>query len=132
MMGVPIVYIDHSSIRPGKLSEVRQAIDELVPFIEEREPQLLHYGFYVDEAASRLTVIAVHPDPASVELHLDVGGPAFRGFAPLIEMEGIEVYGPTSDRMLEQLNEKAAVLGDRGTVVVCGLHSGFARGAANA
>lgn len=126
-MTEPIVYIDRSRIRPGKTSELRRAIDELVEFIEAREPQLIHYGFYLDEGSSRMTVIAVHPDAASVELHMEIGGPAFRGFAELIEMEGIEVYGATNDRMLELLDEKAAMLGERGTVVVGDLHAGFAR-----
>lgn len=75
----PIVYIDRSRIRPGKIGEVRQAIDELVAFIDAREPQLLHYGFYLDEESSRMTVVAVHPDAASVELHMEVGAEAFRG-----------------------------------------------------
>lgn len=126
-MAEPIVYIDRSSIRPGKIRELRSAIDELVPFIEEREPQLIHYGFYLDEGSSRMTVIAVHPDPASVELHMEIGGPEFRGFASLIEMEAIEVYGPTTDRMLELLDEKAAMLGEHGRVEVGDLHAGFAR-----
>ena len=131
-MTAPIVYIDRSRIRPGKLSELRDAIDDLVRYIEEREPQLIHYGFYIDEAGSRMTVIAVHPDTASVELHMEVGGPAFRGFAELIEMEGIEVYGSTSGRMLDQLNEKVAMLGEHGRVVLGDLHAGFARVGATA
>jgi hypothetical protein len=126
-MAEPIIYIDRSRIRPGKLSELRDAIDDLVRFIEAREPQLIHYGFYLDEVSSRMTVIAVHPDVASVELHMEIGGPAFRGFAELIEMEGIEVYGTTSDRMLRQLDDKVVMLGERGSVVVGDLHAGFAR-----
>jgi hypothetical protein len=47
--------------------------------------------------------------------------------AELIEMEGIETYGPISDRMLQQLKEKAAMLGEQGAVVVCDLYAGFAR-----
>ncbi len=107
-MAEPIVYIDRSTIRPGKVGALRRAIDDLVGFIEEQEPQLIHYGFYLDELASRMTVIAVHPDPASVELHMEIGRPAFRRFADLIEMKGIEVYGPTSSRMLQQLEEKGS------------------------
>lgn len=126
-MAAPIVYIDRSRIRPGKLAELKEAIDELVEFIRAREPQLLYYGFHLDEDAGRMAVVAVHPDPASVEYHMEVGGPAFRGFAHLIEMEGIEVYGEASGRMLEQLREKAAALGDEGRVVVQHRHAGFER-----
>lgn len=126
-MSDPIVYIDRSHVRPGKLGEVKDAIDDLVPFIEEREPQLLSYGFHLDEEASRMTVVAVHPDAASVELHMEVGGSAFRDFADLIEMEAIEVYGEPSDRMMQQLQEKAEALGEHGRVVVHRRHGGFNR-----
>ena len=77
-MPEPIVYIDRSRIRPVKLEDLKPAIEELVQFIDEREPQLLSYGFYLDEDQSRMTVVAVHPDAASVEFHLEVGGEAFR------------------------------------------------------
>lgn len=126
-MSEPIVYIDRSRIRPGRLGELKEAIDELVGFIEEREPQLLSYGFYLDEEASRMTVVAVHPDAASVEFHMEVGASAFRGFADLIEMEAIEIYGDPSERVLEQLRDKADALGEQGRVVVDRLHAGFAR-----
>lgn len=126
-MAEPIVYIDRSTIRPGRVDEVRRRIDEVVAFIESREPQLLHYGFYLDEGSSRMTVIAVHPDTSSVERHMEVGGPMFRSFADLIDMEAIQVYGPTSARMLEQLDAKAAALGEEVDVVVDDLYAGFAR-----
>lgn len=126
-MSEPIVYIDRSRIRPGRLDDLKLAIDELVEFIEAREPQLLCYGFYLDEGASRMTVVAVHPDPASVELHMEVGAAAFSRFGELLEMEGIEVYGEASDRMLDQLRRKAEMLGDHGRVTVQPLRAGFSR-----
>lgn len=126
-MAGPIVYIDRSRIRPGKLADLKHAIGELVAFIEEREPQLLSYGFHLDEEEARMTVVAVHPDAASVELHMEVGAEAFRGFADLIEMEGIEVYGDPTDKMLAQLRQKAEALGTDGRVTVARRHAGFAR-----
>ncbi len=126
-MSEPIVYIDRSRIRPGKLEDVKNAIDELVKFIDAREPQLLFYGFYVDDEASRMTVVAVHPDAASVEDHMRVGASAFRRFADLIDMEGIEVYGEPTDRMLAQLDRKARDLGEQGSVKVNPLRAGFSR-----
>jgi len=126
-MPEPIIYIDRSRILPGKLEELKTRIAELVDFIGQREPQLLFYGFYLDEGSGRMTVVAVHPDAASVELHMDVGAAAFRRFADLIEMEGIEVYGEASDRMLEQLQQKAHDLGKDGSVRIDQLQAGFSR-----
>lgn len=126
-MTEPVIYIDRSRVRPGKLDDLKRAIHDLVEFIDTREPQLLHYGFYFDETSERMTVIAVHPNPASVELHMEIGTPAFRGVGDLIEMEGIEIYGEPSDRMLEQLQQKVEMLGEHGRVVVDRLDTGFTR-----
>jgi hypothetical protein len=121
----PIVYIDHSDVREGSLEELKAGARRLVDFIDAREPQLISYGFYIDEAAAKMTVVAVHPDSASLELHMDVGGEEFRKLAPLLTLTAIECYGQPSERALEQLRQKAAALGDAGTVVSTGRFAGF-------
>jgi hypothetical protein len=63
-----IVYIDE-----GRLEELKDGIRRLVEFIEAHEPRLLAYGFHLDEEAGLMPVTAVHPDSASLELHMDVG-----------------------------------------------------------
>jgi hypothetical protein len=126
-MAEPIVYIDHSEIRHGGLDEVRKAIPELVAFIREREPRLISYSFYIDEQASAMTVVAIHPDSASLELHMEIGGPQFRKLARFIDLRLIEVYGAPSEIALNQLRQKADMLGQDARVVVHGLQAGFAR-----
>jgi hypothetical protein len=123
----PIVYLDHSDIRDGSLEELKAGIRKLVAFIDAHEPQLISYGFYIDEDAARMTVVAVHPDSASLELHLDVGGPEFRKLAHLIDLRSIEVYGRPSENLLELVRQKAAALGDDGSVVSIGRFDGFTR-----
>jgi hypothetical protein len=49
----PIVYIDHSHIRKGSIDELKVGVQRLVDFIDAREPQLVTYGFYIDEDAQR-------------------------------------------------------------------------------
>jgi hypothetical protein len=48
---------------------------------------LLSYGFHFDEENDRMTVVALHPDAASVELHMEVGASAFSRFGEFIEMD---------------------------------------------
>jgi hypothetical protein len=122
----PIVYIDHSDIREGSIEELRAGVHRLVEFIDAREAQLIAYGFYIDEGAGRMTVVAVHPDSASLELHMDIGGEEFRKLGHLLRLTGIECYGRPSERALDQLRQKAAALGDAGTVVSIGRFAGFA------
>lgn len=121
----PIVYIDHSSIREGSLEELKAGVQRLVEFIDAREPQLIMYGFYIDEDAAKMTVVAVHPDSASLELHLDIGSSEFRKLAHLLTLTAIECYGRPSEKAVEQLRQKAATLGDGGTVVSIGRFAGF-------
>jgi hypothetical protein len=121
----PIVYIDHSDVRDGSLEELKAGVRRLVDFIDAREPQLISYGFYLDEAASKMTVVAVHPDSASLERHMEIGSAEFRKLAHMLTLTSIECYGRPSDRALEQLREKAATLGDGGAVVSIGRFAGF-------
>jgi hypothetical protein len=121
----PIVYIDRSSIREGALEELKAGVQRLVDFIDAREPQLITYGFYIDEEAETMTVVAIHPDSASLELHMDIGSAEFRKLAHLLTLTAIECYGRPSERALEQLRRKAATLGDGGTVVSLGRFAGF-------
>lgn len=126
-MSEPIVYIDHSNIREGKLTEVMAGVQELVDFVDTHEPQLLAYGFYIDEPGMRMTLVAIHPNSSSLELHMEIGGPAFRKFIELVDLQMIEVYGRPSDTVLGQLQQKVEMLGRNGTVVVHDRYAGFAR-----
>ena len=121
-----IVYVDHSDIHQGRLDELKDGIRRVVDVIETREPQLIAYGFHLDEDAHRMTVTAVHPDSASLELHLDIGKEEFRKLADMITLTQIEVYGSISERVLAMLEQKAAMLGGSG-VTVTERFAGFAR-----
>ena len=125
-----IVYIDHSDIREGKLDDVKAAIHELAAFVETHEPQLLAYGFYLNEDETHIAVVAIHPDSESLETHMEIGGPEFRQFADLINLHTIEVFGRPSAKVLDQLHQKAAMLGEDGRVVVHDQAVGFVRLAA--
>ena len=126
-MDGPLIYIDHSDIRPGKVADVAAAVARLVEFVEEREPRLLSYSFHLDPAASTMTVVAVHPDSASLELHLQVGGPEFRKVGELIDLRRIEVYGEPTPSARSQLEQKAAMLGRAAEVSVHERTVGFTR-----
>lgn len=125
-MSEPIVYIDRSEILEGRLQELKLAINELVELVEANELQLIAYNVYLNEDGTQMTVVHVHHNSASLAFHMKVAGPAFPKFAEFIKLMTIDVYGKPSDDLLEQLREKAKVLGN-GTVVVHKLEAGFAR-----
>jgi quinol monooxygenase YgiN len=125
-MSEPILYIDRSEIREGKLEELKTAVKELVEFVDANEPRVLAYDAYLSEGGTQLTVVHIHPDSASLEFHMEVAGPAFPKFTEFIKLSMIEIYGEPSDNLLKRLRQKAQMLGN-GTVVVHELHAGFAR-----
>jgi hypothetical protein len=72
-----------------------------------------------------MIVVAVHPDSASLELHLDIGSKEFRKLAHLLTLTAIECYGRPSERVIEQLRQKAAALGGGDAAVFIGRFAGF-------
>jgi quinol monooxygenase YgiN len=125
-MSEPIVSIDTSEIREGKLDDLKAAVAELVAFVESNEQRPILYDVYFDEAGTRMTVVQVHPDSASMEYHMTVAGPAFAGFSELVTLSTLDVYGEPSEALLEQLRRKVQLLGPA-TVVVHDHQAGFTR-----
>jgi hypothetical protein len=121
-----IVYIDRSDIQPGSIDALKVGVSHLVTLMDGLEPRLLAYGFHFDEDAGRMTVTAVHPDSASLELHLELGRERFRDLGSMLTLREIEVYGPISDRARSMLEQKAAMLGSAG-VTALSTYAGFAR-----
>lgn len=103
-------------VREGAREEVEGRVEDLVGFIQQQEPQLIAYDFYIDEEGRGMTVVSVHPDSDSLALHLEVGRAAFSQFADLIDLHSIEVYGRLPEQVVALLEDKAAMLGDGGAV----------------
>jgi hypothetical protein len=125
-MSEPIIYVDSSEIRDGKLQELEAAIDELAGWIQANEPQLIAYNAYLTPDRTRLSVVHIHANNASLAFHMKVAGPAFQKFVPLVNLLSIDIYGQPSDDLVEQLRQKARTLGN-GTVRVHAHHAGFAQ-----
>lgn len=121
-----LVLIDSSEIRPGKLEEVKAGLRELVDFVDANEPRPLAYSMYLNKEGTRMTVVQIHPDSASVELHMKVAAPIFARFADLIKLSTMDVYGTPSTGLLQQLEQKVRLLGGA-TIATHELHAGFTR-----
>jgi quinol monooxygenase YgiN len=127
-MSDAIVYIDTSDVRDGAVEALKAGMNELVEFVDANEPRLIAYNVYFSDDGTRMTVVHVHPDSASLEYHMEVAGPIFRRLVDLVNLTSIHIYGAPSERVLTQAHEKARLLG-RGAVVVDALHAGFTRSA---
>jgi hypothetical protein len=122
----PIIYIDRSDVHTGSWDELKAGIRSLVAFVDAKQPQMVTYGFYLDEDASRMCVVSVHPDSASLERHIEVGEPEFKKLAPFLTLYEIEVFGHLSAKAAELVRQKADMLGEHGTVTFHEQFAGFA------
>ena len=122
----PLVVVDTSAVREGMLVPLQAAMDDLVRFVEANEPRVLSYSVHFDEQGTRMTVVQVHPDSASMELHLEAAAPLFSRVKDLVTLETMDVYGAASEALLDKLRRKARMLGTA-TLVVHPLHAGIAR-----
>jgi len=125
-MSDPIVVIDSSAIEQGKLEELKAALKELVEFVEANEADPIAYNIYFNEDGTRMTVVQIHPSSASMEFHMKVAAPVFTKFAELLRLSQVDFYGKPSDALLEQMRQKAQLLGNA-PVFVNELQAGFAR-----
>lgn len=125
-MSESIVVIDSSEIREGKLEELKTALEELVAFVEANEAEPIAYNVYFNEDGTRMTVVQMHPSSASMEYHMKVAGPLFRKMTELLKLSRVDFYGEPSDDLLDQMRQKARLLGNA-PVIVNDLHAGFTR-----
>lgn len=125
-MSEPIVYVDTSSVREGKLEQVKLEIKKLVAFIDENVPKAIYYAIYLDAEGKTMSVAQSQPSSDALEEHMQIGGPAFREFIELITLKSIDVYGTPSPSLMQKLEQKAEMLGGA-TVRVHPLEGGFFR-----
>jgi hypothetical protein len=71
-MNEPFVYIASYQVKPGKLEEARRRLSDLTELVEQREPQLGAFHFFLDEARERAICVQVHPEPDSMATHMAV------------------------------------------------------------
>ncbi len=122
-----MIYIDRSDVHEDELDNLKAAIPALVAFVESHQPQMAHYAFYLDEDKCEMIVVSVHPDAASLERHIEIGGPEFEKLAPYLSLRQIEFFGTLGDRTVDLLRQKASALGDDGTVSMHEQFAGFDR-----
>ena len=108
-MSGPFIFIATNRLRKGKLASERERARELSSFIAANEPQLLAFNEYANEDGTEVGVVQMHPDAASMELHMEVVAErAAHAYAHTLEATtSIQVFGEPSEAVLEVLRRQA-------------------------
>src|SRR5262245_20458689 len=107
----PLVSIDVSRVKEGRLDELKPLMKELAGFVEANEPRPLSYQMFLDPDETSMTVIQVHPDSASMEFHMQAAAELFPRFAGLLSLSRIDLYGEPSEALVRLMRDKGRMLG---------------------
>ena len=111
-MDAPFIFIGTYRLRAGKAEAFEQYLrdERFFELIEANEPRLLAFHGYVNEEGTEVTFVQVHPDAASMELHMQVAREHIgRAYEEFLDSTGssIEVYGTPSDTVLGMTRQLA-------------------------
>jgi hypothetical protein len=129
-MSSPFIFIATNRLKEGQLERERERVPGLVEFIAAREPRLIAFNEFVNEAGDEVTVVQIHPDAASMEAHIEiVRERAQAAYAETLDATvRIQVFGRPTEAILEALRQQA---GSGVEISVNGEHlGGFTRSAA--
>ena len=103
-MSDAFVYVGTWTIKPGKTAEAKKYFSEHAALIEKAEPRLIAFHVYFDEEGTTGGVVQVHPDSASMELHMQVIAEHLSGAFDVIDtIVSEQYYGPMSESLAETL-----------------------------
>jgi quinol monooxygenase YgiN len=108
-----VVYIDRFEIRDGKLEEFKRYAEEMAAFVEQEEPGVSAFNYFVDEVEGRGTAVFVFSDADALDRHLDVASSKFQQGYELLSGTKIELLGPASQRAAEMSRSFGASLKQR-------------------
>lgn len=105
----PLVFISHGRIKAGKLEGFKAYAERFMAAVADREPHVLAFDTYLDEAGQRYTTVQVHPDAGSMEHHMTVMAEEIGAAFEYVESDGVEVYGEPSEALVEQMRNIADI-----------------------
>jgi hypothetical protein len=104
-MPQPFIFVTTYRIKEGKADAFRSYAKEVSDFVEENEPRLIAFNFYVNDAGSEGAIVHVHPDGDSMEVHMGVIGEHMQRSSEFLDGDiSVQLYGPVAEATLEKIN----------------------------
>ena len=103
----PFIFTGTYGVKEGKVEVARRALTALTAHVEANEPRLHHFGAYLDESTGTVTIVQVHPDSDSMELHMQVIQGHLQDASEFLDFSTSQtrVYGVPSPDLEKQLRE---------------------------
>jgi hypothetical protein len=105
-MSGPLIFVSRSKVKPGKLPAYQAHAVEAAELVESEEPRMIAFNSYVSADGTDVATVQVHPEAASLDVHLGVFFAKLRDAAfELLESYEINVYGSPSEETRTMLSD---------------------------
>ena len=109
-MSEQVAYVDRFQLREGKLEDFGRYATELAAFVQESEPGVTSFNYYIDDDGVRGTALFVFSNADSLDRHLELVSSRFQEGYELLSATEIELLGQPSDRAMAMAASFNAVL----------------------
>lgn len=108
-MNNTLIYVGWHAIRRERLDDAKAASKELVEYIETNHPTMAHFEIDIDDDASEMTVLQIHPNEESLLRHLDLAAERIQAAYDFLEQTTrIEIFGSPSEELVDAINQMSA------------------------
>jgi hypothetical protein len=108
-MSSPFIFVSTHRLMQGQREAYQKYLDDFVPFIEQREPELQVLRMYLDEDGEHVSVVQVHRSPRSMLNHMEIAQQHIRdAYADYLEETvSIQLFGEPDHEVLALMQRLA-------------------------
>jgi hypothetical protein len=105
-MSQTFVYTSVFGVREGKVEAYREFAKRVADVVQDHEPDMLHFGIYIESDAREATTVQVHRTVDNFARHMDLMAPMMEEALELIDTSNmsIRICGEPTEPILEQMN----------------------------
>jgi quinol monooxygenase YgiN len=97
-MSGEVIYVDRFEVAEGRVEDFKRYAAELATFVEENEPAVRSYHYYMDGDNGAGTAVFIFGNPEALDRHLDLVSTRFQEGYQLLRASDIELLGRPSER----------------------------------
>ena len=106
----PFIFVNTYRVKDGKLEDYKRSAQRVVDLANAKEPDMVHFSFYVSEDGTEVTTVQVHRNAQNMAYHMELIAPHLEEAYEYLDMSDmtIEIYGTPPDAMVTQMKQLAA------------------------
>ena len=97
-MSDQVIYVDRFQVAAGKVEDFKRYAAEVAAFVDENEPAVVSYHYYMDGDDGSGTAVFIFGEADALDRHLELVSSRFQEGYELLRASDIELLGRPSER----------------------------------